>query len=93
MQLSTVQEAASARALRRGTIIDVARSLNDEFAAGFVGREPDDVAIVVTVDRTHQRDAVACHPSQAVPGSALWRRLELLGHEEHLTWLHRGAAD
>lgn len=32
MQLSTVQEAASARALRRGTIIDVRNA--DEFAAG-----------------------------------------------------------
>lgn len=97
-QRATEAALAAARALGVGVLAwtlpaDVARSLNDEFAAGFVGREPDDVAIVVTVDRTHQRDAVACHPSQAVPGSALWRRLELLGHEEHLIWLRRGAAD
>ena len=26
---------------------------------------------------------------QAVPGSALWRRLELQGDTEHLMWLNR----
>lgn len=31
--------------------------------------------------------AVIAHPSQAVPGSALWRRLERQGDTEHLTWL------
>jgi N-acetylglucosamine malate deacetylase 2 len=43
----------------------------------------------VPVDRSLQLAAVACHPSQAVPGSVLWRRLELLGDEEHLRWLRR----
>lgn len=28
--------------------------------------------------------AVACHPSQAVPGSVLWRRLEIQGDREYL---------
>ena len=31
------------------------------------------------------------HASQAVPGSPLWRRLELLGSTENLVWLHRSA--
>jgi len=32
---------------------------------------------------------VACHPSQPVPESLLWRRLDLLGDLEHLRWLQR----
>ena len=43
----------------------------------------------MTLDRTRQFAAVACHPSQAVPGSLLWRRLELLGDIEYLRWLRR----
>jgi hypothetical protein len=47
------------------------------------------------MDRIRQLAAVRCHPSQAVPGSVLWRRLDLLGDTEHLRWLlgqttHRG---
>jgi LmbE family N-acetylglucosaminyl deacetylase len=68
---------------------DVAVTLNGEFGAGFVGREPDAVDLVLPVDRTRQRAAVAAHPSQAVPGSVLWRRLDLLGDREHLRWLRR----
>ena len=51
----------------------------------------------VTGHPDHQRAtacalSVTCHPSQAVPGSALWRRLELLGDREHLRWLLGGEA-
>ncbi|MBK9739824.1 MAG: PIG-L family deacetylase [Actinobacteria bacterium] len=67
--------------------LDVAGRLNDEFDAGFVGRPPADIDVELSVDRSRQLDAVVCHPSQAVPGSALWRRLELLGDREYLRWL------
>ncbi|WP_199711222.1 PIG-L family deacetylase [Tessaracoccus antarcticus] len=68
---------------------DVADTLNEEFDAGFVGHEQSDVDLVVPVRRERQRSACLCHTSQAVPGSALWRRLELLGNHEHLRWLRR----
>lgn len=68
---------------------DVARALRAEFGAPFGGRATDEVDLVVAVDRAAQLEAVAAHPSQAVPGSVLWRRLDLLGPVEHLRWLHR----
>lgn len=71
----------------------VAAALNDEFSAGFIGHGDDEMDIVVEVDRSRQRRAIDCHPSQAVPGSALWRRLELLGSREHARWLTSAAAD
>ena len=66
---------------------DVARTLNAELGTGFVGRPEDEVDLVVAVPRDRQLAAVRAHPSQAVPGSALWRRLELLDDREHLRWL------
>lgn len=65
----------------------VADSLNAEFHVGFAGRRPQDTDLELHVDRSRQREAVTCHPSQAVPGSALWRRLELQGDQERLRWL------
>lgn len=65
----------------------VAAALNDEFGAGFVGHPEAEIDVVVEVDRARQRQAIRCHPSQAVAGSALWRRLELLGTHEHARWL------
>ena len=65
----------------------VATTLRDELGAPFTGHPDPDIDLVITVDRARQRRAVDCHPSQAVPGSALWRRLELLGDREHLRWL------
>ncbi len=65
----------------------VATALNKEYGAGFTGHDRGDIDLVVTLDRTSQLAAVACHPSQAVPGSLLWRRLELLGDDENLRWL------
>ena len=52
----------------------------------------------VTVDRTRQLEAVHCHATQAVPGSVLWRRLELLGDREFVRELvpadaRRGGGD
>lgn len=57
--------------------------------AGFLGRPDRTIPLVVEVDRAAQREAVHEHASQAVPGSPLWRRLELLGDTENLVWLHR----
>lgn len=67
---------------------DVADSLNVQFDAGFVGHAAVDVDLMVPVERERQRSASLCHTSQAVPGSALWARLEMLGAHEHLRWLH-----
>jgi len=86
--------AATAAAVRAGeahgldvlawTLPDsVARSLGDSF----LGRPDEEIDLVLTVERVRQQRAVRCHPSQAVPGSALWRRLELLGDREYLRWL------
>jgi N-acetylglucosamine malate deacetylase 2 len=66
---------------------DAAATLEEQFHAGFRGRSPRELDITLDVDRTRQLAAIQCHPSQAVPGSALWRRLELLGAREHLRWL------
>lgn len=68
---------------------EIATVLNAETGAGFIGHTTDQIDLVIDVDRTTQAEAVACHPSQALPGSVLWRRLELLGHREHLRWIHQ----
>jgi LmbE family N-acetylglucosaminyl deacetylase len=63
--------------------------LNAEYSAAFAGHDENSLPIVIAVDRERQRRAIAAHASQAVPGSVLWRRLELLGSLEHLrlvTW-------
>jgi N-acetylglucosamine malate deacetylase 2 len=65
----------------------VAAALAEEYGAGFVGHDASEVDLVIPVGREHQLEAVTCHPSQAVPGSVLWRRLELQGGVEHLRWL------
>lgn len=65
---------------------DVADVLRAELGAPFAGHSPDRIDLVIDVDRSAQLEAVNCHPSQAVPGSALWRRLDLLGDREHLRW-------
>lgn len=66
----------------------VAVALADDGITGFVGRPESEISLVVEVDRRVQLRAVEDHPSQAVPGSPLWRRLELLGDREHLRRLH-----
>ena len=62
----------------------VAAQLNTELGTAFSGHALQDIDMVVTVDRQAQCAAIAAHASQAVPGSPLWRRLELLGPQEHL---------
>ena len=59
----------------------VAATLREETGGGFAGHPPE-VLTEVVVDRTRQLEAVRCHATQAVPGSVLWRRLELLGDRE-----------
>ena len=66
---------------------DVATQLNAEFGGAFTGHLPEEVDLVLDVDRTRQLVAVRAHASQAVPSSVLWRRLELLGDLEHLRWI------
>lgn len=68
---------------------DICATLAGEGYAGFLGRPADEIDLALTVDRAAQLAAVECHPSQAVPGSVLWRRLELQGDTEHLRWLRR----
>jgi len=67
---------------------DVTDTLTAEGITGFVGVPDAASTLTVTVDRTAQLDAVREHASQAVPGSPLWRRLELLGDHEHLRYVH-----
>lgn len=67
----------------------VADQLNDELGGSFSGCAPEEIDLTITVDRTHQIAASHAHHTQAVPSSPLWRRLELLGDEEHLRWLRR----
>lgn len=67
----------------------VARVLHEETGAPFTGHPEEQIDLEVTVDREAQLAAVHEHASQAVPGSVLWRRLELLGDREFLRWLVR----
>lgn len=87
-------EAALAAAGPRGLPVlgwtvpaSVATALNGECGTAFRGHDPVDVDVVVAVDRSRQSRALACHPSQAVPGSVLWRRLELTADREYLRQL------
>lgn len=66
----------------------VADQLNTELGSAFVGQPAARIDQTVTIDRSRQLQAVRAHPSQAVPGAPLWRRLELLGDSEHLRVLH-----
>jgi len=67
----------------------VAEQLRHEHGAAFDGYASHDIDLTLTVNRALQRRALDCHPSQAVPGSVMWRRLELLGDQEYLRWLRR----
>ncbi len=65
----------------------VAAALNDELGATFIGREPNDLDLVVRVDRCAQMRAIARHASQSTDNAVLRRRLELQGGAEWLRWL------
>ncbi|MDP3968053.1 MAG: hypothetical protein Q8Q02_07205 [Nocardioides sp.] len=67
----------------------VAQRLRAEYAAPFDGYAEHEIDVVVSIERSLQLKAVGCHPSQAVAGSVLWRRIELLEDKEHLRWLRR----
>ncbi len=60
--------------------------LNDELGTAFRGRRRDEVDVVLAVDRSRQRLAIAAHTTQATDNPVLWRRLQLLGDEEWLRW-------
>lgn len=75
--------------LEWGVNPDVARALRCEFAAPFVALEGPGT-VDVTVDRTAQRNAIACHESQANDNPVLRRRLQLQGQHERLRY-HRPA--
>ena len=68
---------------------EVATELRTTLHGDFRGRSGQDIDFVIGVDRARQQAAVQCHPSQAVPSSALWQRLDLLGDQEYLRWLVR----
>ncbi len=85
---------AAARLLDLGVLAwtlpeEVAATLNTELGTTFTGHPRHQIDLHVRVDRRRQLQAVQAHPSQALPGSALWRRLELLGATEHLRWLRQ----
>jgi LmbE family N-acetylglucosaminyl deacetylase len=65
----------------------VADQLNTEFGAAFAGRADDEIDRYLTVDRTRQVAAIACHHSQSATNHVLWRRLELTGPREPLRFL------
>ncbi len=65
----------------------MAGTLNSELGTNFVGRAAAEVDITVKVDRSRQREAIACHHSQVADNPVLWRRLELQGDWEQLRWL------
>jgi LmbE family N-acetylglucosaminyl deacetylase len=72
--------------------IAVATKLNREFGTGFVGRDPSEIDLVIEVDRRLQREAIACHSSQATDNPVLWRRLALQADTESLRWLGRAGS-
>jgi LmbE family N-acetylglucosaminyl deacetylase len=65
----------------------VASQLNAAYGTAFVGRSETELDVVLRVDRTIQKRAIAKHQSQATDNPVLWRRLELLGDREWLRWL------
>lgn len=65
----------------------IAKILNAEFAATFLGRAADEIDLSIAVNRETQLDAIGCHTSQSSDNPVLWRRLELLGDVEHLRYL------
>jgi LmbE family N-acetylglucosaminyl deacetylase len=86
---------ATRAALAAGALLDlpvlawtlpeqVTEQLNTELGTAFLGQPAARIDQTVTIDRSRQLQAVRAHPSQAVPGAPLWRRLELLGNQEHL---------
>ena len=61
--------------------------------SSFRGRPAHDIDYVIEVARDRQLAAISAHSSQAVPGSVLWRRLDLLGDSEYLVRLELADLD
>jgi N-acetylglucosamine malate deacetylase 2 len=73
---------------------EVAAQLNHEFGNRFTSPD-EEVDLRVTLERARQRVTSHSLQDQALPGSARWRRLELLANTESLRWLRPagGAVD
>lgn len=67
----------------------VAATMHAEFGAPFVGRSDAELDLVLTVDRTRQQAAMACHHSQLTDNPVPQRRIDLQGDVEHLRELYR----
>jgi LmbE family N-acetylglucosaminyl deacetylase len=65
----------------------VARLLNDEFGASFVGRDADEIDLRVPVERARQRRAMTCRQTQLADNPIPTRRLQLTGDIEYLRYL------
>lgn len=65
----------------------VARVLNTEFGAAFIGRNSGELDFRVPVDRAKQWQAIACHSSQDVGNRVMRRRLGAQGDIEVFRWL------
>jgi LmbE family N-acetylglucosaminyl deacetylase len=63
--------------------------LRGEFGGSRTGHDDGQVDLRVTIDRARQRVAMRANAGQALPGSLLRRRLELLAETESLRWLRR----
>jgi LmbE family N-acetylglucosaminyl deacetylase len=74
--------------LEWGVPADVARTLNDELATGFVAA----AGVDFEVDRTAQLNAIRCHESQTHDNPVLRRRLALQGSRERLHLVHAAPA-
>jgi LmbE family N-acetylglucosaminyl deacetylase/uncharacterized OsmC-like protein len=65
----------------------VAAQLSREFGGSVTSGQGEDIDMRVTLDRARQRLVSHADRSRALPGSTLWRRLELLADTESLRWL------
>ena len=65
----------------------IAATLNDEFGAGFIGRQSREIDLEIEVDRRLQHQAISCHASQSTDNIVLWRRMALQGTVDSLRWL------
>jgi LmbE family N-acetylglucosaminyl deacetylase len=72
----------------------VASQLTNETGAGETGHQDDGIDLRVNIDRARQRVVSHADASETTPGSAQWRRLELLAESGSLRWLRppRGGA-
>ena len=65
----------------------VAAQLSQEFGAGIAGDRDNDIDLRVSFERARQRVASHAQLEQTLPGSAPWRRLQLLADTGCLRWL------